>query len=69
MFVAAIVIWIGVAMLVPQYPFVKQDIATAVCLLVFSCFLALVTGGIVSVIIFVFCLPCSYCIDECIEYV
>lgn len=63
----ALTIWIGVAMIVPQTPFKTRDIPTGVCLIVFSCVMALIAGIASGAITFVCCLPCSWCCDECID--
>lgn len=43
----ATILWLGISMLVPQHPFHERDIATGVCLVVFSCFIG-VTGGLLT---------------------
>jgi hypothetical protein len=40
-------VWLGVASLVPQEPFVRRDIPTGVCLIVFALFIG-IFGGIIG---------------------
>ena len=62
----AISVWLGVTSLVPQAPFKNRDIATGVCLIVFSIFIGVV-AGIFGFIFGYMCGFCFECMPECLS--
>jgi hypothetical protein len=60
-------VWLGVANLVPQKPFVQRDIATGICLIVFGAFIGMFVGLIGAAIGFVLGLALDLC-DEMLLY-
>lgn len=67
----AIMLWLGICLLVPQHPFTKRDIASGVCLIVFSVFIGFAGGIITYVISYVCCWLVKKCCscnkEKCID--
>ena len=60
-----VTVWLGVALLVPQYPFHHRDIPTGVCLIVFATLIGVI-GGVIFGGLGYFCgLACASAVDCC----
>ena len=60
-----VTIWLGVALLVPQYPFHHRDIPTGVCLIVFSWIMGVIGGVIFGGVGYCSGLACVSIVDTC----
>jgi hypothetical protein len=52
-----LMLWIGIAMLIPQTPFQHRDTPTGVCLIALSTLLSFIGGYLAGMMGFVCCMP------------
>lgn len=60
-----VTVWLGVALLVPQYPFHNRDIPTGVCLIVFATLMGVIGGVIFGGLGYCCGLACASAVDCC----
>lgn len=63
--ILALTVFLGVALIVPQYPFHKRDIASGVCLIIFATLIGIIGGVIFGAFGFCCGLVCESAVDSC----